>query len=72
MSMDIVTAECSLAELVHDPLTGLVMKSDGTDPRELELLLERVARDRAGRINRTDLVVCPRLPTTETTPCSRC
>ena len=33
--MDIVTAECSLAELVHDPLIGLVMKSDGIDPGEL-------------------------------------
>ena len=70
--MDIVTAECLLAELVHDPLIGVVMKSDGTDLRELELLLEWVAHDRAGRINRTDLVVCPRLLTRETTPCSRC
>ena len=70
--MDIVTAECSLAELVHDPLIGLVMKSDGIDPGELELLLERVARDRASGINRTDLPVCPRLPTTETAPCSHC
>jgi len=40
--MDI--AECSLAELVDDPLIGLVMKSDGVDRRELELLLERAAR----------------------------
>jgi hypothetical protein len=65
--MDIVTAECSLAELVHDPLIGLVMKSDGIDPGALELLLVRVARDRG--INRTDLAVCPRLPPTETAPC---
>jgi hypothetical protein len=42
--MDI--AGCSLVELVDDPLIGLVMKSDGVDRRELELLLERVARER--------------------------
>jgi len=36
----------SLAELIDDPLTGLVMKSDGVDRRELELLLEQVARKR--------------------------
>ena len=38
----------TLAELIDDPLTGLVMKSDGVDRRDLELLLERVARERAG------------------------
>ena len=37
-------AGCSLAELIDDPLIGLVMKSDGVDRRELELLLERAAR----------------------------
>jgi hypothetical protein len=40
--MDI--AEYSLAELVDDPLVGLVMKSDGVNRAELTLLLERVAR----------------------------
>jgi hypothetical protein len=30
----------TLAELIDDPLTGLVMKSDGVDRRELEFLLE--------------------------------
>jgi hypothetical protein len=40
--MDI--AECSLAELIDDPLIGLVMRSDRVDRRELELLLERAAR----------------------------
>jgi hypothetical protein len=40
--MDI--AQWSLAELVDDPLIGLVMKSDGVDGRELKLLLEQVAR----------------------------
>jgi hypothetical protein len=42
--MDI--AGCSLAELVNDPLIGLVMKSDGVERCELELLLERIARER--------------------------
>jgi len=42
--MDI--AECSLADLVDDPLVGLVMKSDGVNRAELKLLLERVARER--------------------------
>jgi len=40
--MDI--AECSLAELMDDPLIGLIMESDGVDRRELELLLERAVR----------------------------
>ena len=35
--------ECSLAELMEDPLVGLVMQSDGVDRCELELLFERVA-----------------------------
>jgi hypothetical protein len=38
------TAECSLAELVDDPLVGLVMKSDGVNRAALKTLLERVAR----------------------------
>jgi hypothetical protein len=42
MVMDI--AQCSLAQLIDDPLIGLIMKSDGVDRGELELLLERVAR----------------------------
>ena len=42
-----VIAECSLAELVEDPLVGLLMKSDGVDRRSVELLFERVARERA-------------------------
>ena len=37
-------AGCSLAELIDDPLIGLIMKSDGVDRRELELLLERAVR----------------------------
>ena len=64
--MDI--AGCSLAELIDDPLTGLVMKSDGVDRRELELLLEKVARERllATRLANPRR---PRLLTTETAPC---
>ena len=42
--MDI--AGFSLAELVDDPLIGLVMKSDGVERCELELLLKRIARQR--------------------------
>jgi hypothetical protein len=49
-------AQCSLAELVTDPLTGLVMKSDGIDRHDLELLLERVARERAGAIVRAEVL----------------
>ena len=44
--MDI--AGCSLAELMNDPLIGLVMKSDGVDRRELKLLLVQVAQAIAG------------------------
>lgn len=55
--MDI--AGCSLFELVDDPLIGLVMKSDGVDRCELELLLERVARE---RLRATALASSRRLP----------
>ena len=41
-------AGCSLAELMDDPLTALVMKSDGVDRHELELLLAQVAQAIAG------------------------
>ena len=41
--MDHRTTENSLAELVEDPLVGLLMKSDGVDRRSIELLFERVA-----------------------------
>ena len=37
---------CSLAKLVSDPLIGLVMKSDGVDRQSIELLFERLARER--------------------------
>ena len=61
--MDI--ARCSLAELVENPLIGLVMKSDGVERRELESLLELVAWERlraTGRANSSR----PWLLTTET------
>jgi len=37
---------CTLAELVRDPLIGLVMKSDGVDRHSIELLFEQIARER--------------------------
>jgi hypothetical protein len=45
---------CTLAELVRDPLIGLVMQSDGVDRHSIELLFERIARERpsAGRQRR--------------------
>ena len=67
--MDI--AGCSLAELVDDPLIGLVMKSDGVDRCDLELLLDRFARERL-RANRLANLCRPRRLTTETAPCSHC
>ena len=42
--MDHKMTEYSLAELVEDPLIGLLMKSDGVDRHSIELLFERVAR----------------------------
>jgi hypothetical protein len=45
--MDDDFAECSLAELVEDPVIGLMMKSDGVDRRSVELLFERLSRSRA-------------------------
>jgi hypothetical protein len=38
--------DCTFAELVRDPLIGLVMKSDGVDRHSIELLFERIARER--------------------------
>jgi hypothetical protein len=66
-------AECSLAELMEDPLVRLVMKSDGVDRRELELLLGRIRgelRHAEGRQNSAGLQVWPR--TIEAARCSRC
>jgi len=62
---------CSLAELVDDPLIGLVMKSDGVDGREPNLLLERVAGERLPATRLASLCR-PRPPTTQAAPCSHC
>ena len=55
--MDHQIAEYSLAELVEDPLVGLLMKSDGVDRHSIELLFERIARSDRYR---------------EATPCANC
>jgi hypothetical protein len=65
--MDI--AECSLIELMDDPLIGLVMRSDAVDRHELELLIARIARQRwpaSAPANSSG----PWLLTVETAPCS--
>jgi len=63
-------AECSLAELMEDPLVGLVMQSDGVDRCELELLFERVGRRRAPADRRHSIFdLSVRLPTVGTAPC---
>ena len=41
--MDDKSKEYSLTELVEDPLVGLMMKRDGVDRRNIELLFERIA-----------------------------
>jgi hypothetical protein len=40
-------AELSLAELVSDPLVGLMMKSDGVERRSVEVLFERLVTQRS-------------------------
>jgi hypothetical protein len=62
---------CLLADLVDDPRIGLVMKSDGVDRCELNLLLERVASEPlpATRLARP---CWPRLATTQAAPCFHC
>jgi hypothetical protein len=63
-------AECSLVELMEDPLVGLVMQSDGVDRCELELLFERVGRRCAPADRRHGIFGVPaRLPKMETAPC---
>jgi hypothetical protein len=59
---------CSLAELVGDPLIGLVMRNDGVDRSKLERLLQRVARKRL-RAKELGNHRRHRLLTTETVPC---
>ena len=38
--MDENRTDWSLAELIEDPLVGLVMRSDGVDRQSIELLFE--------------------------------
>lgn len=52
--MRMATNEFSLAELLDDPMVGLVMQRDGVERRTLERLLDRIGgiHDRSG--NRTE------------------
>jgi hypothetical protein len=43
---DVGASGWSLAQLVSDPLIGLVMQSDGVERHSIELLFERLARER--------------------------
>ncbi len=65
-------AECSLAELMEDPLVGLVMRSDGVDRCELELLFERVGRGQAWADHAERRPGSSPRPKVEAAPCSRC
>jgi hypothetical protein len=57
--MDRDGREHSLAELIEDPLIGLVMKSDGVERRCIEILFERIARARALQVqNQRELSRC--------------
>jgi len=62
--------ECSLAELMEDPLVGLVMQSDGVDRCELELLFKRVGCGQAWPDRSEHRPGSP--PKVEAAPCSRC
>ena len=52
-------AHATLAELVRDPLIGLVMKSDGVDRRSIERLFERIARERPNATRRAAVASRP-------------
>ncbi len=65
-------AECSLAELMEDPLVGLVMRSDGVDRCEIELLFERVGRGQAWADRRESRPGSLPRPKVQAAPCSRC
>jgi hypothetical protein len=53
-------AHCTLAELVRDPLIGLLMHSDGVDQHSVELLFERIARERQGFARRRGAARSPK------------
>ena len=68
--MDIDIAQCSLTELVEDPLIGLMMRSDGVDRRSIELLIARVSRERAQAARQSRVSAFPlHLPIGEAAPC---
>lgn len=46
------TVESSLAELIDDPLIGLVMKSDRVEGRCIEILFEKIASSRTAAASR--------------------
>ena len=51
--------ECSLTELMEDPLIDLVMKSDGVERHCIEILFDRLARARNLRgPNQRELTRC--------------
>ena len=63
--MSKLVEEYSLADLVADPLIGLLMQSDGVDRGTVERLFDRVARVRAqgfgaagGRDENEELLRC--------------
>ena len=51
---------CTLAELVRDPLIGLLMHSDGVDRHSVELLFERIARERQSFARQRGLARSPK------------
>jgi hypothetical protein len=53
-------AHCTLAELVRDPLIGLVMHSDGVDRHSVELLFDRIARERQGLARQRGVACSPK------------
>jgi len=50
----------TLAELVRDPLIGLLMHSDGVDRHSVELLFERITRERRSFARPRGLARSPR------------
>jgi hypothetical protein len=53
-------AHCTLAELVCDPLVGLLMHSDGVDRHSIEVLFERIARERPNAVRQRGAARSPK------------
>jgi hypothetical protein len=51
----------TLAKLIRDPLIGLLMRSDGVDRHSIELLFERIARERPGFARQSGAAPSPKL-----------